>query len=45
VLLTGYMIESTLPLSMGIELKPESLVQVTVQHVDARKDVLTVFLG
>jgi len=45
VLLTEYMIESTLPLSMGIDLKPESLVQVTVQHVDARKDVLTVFLG
>ena len=45
VLLTEYMIESTMPVSMGIELKPESLVQVTVQHVDARKDVLTVFLG
>ncbi len=45
VLLTGYMIESALPTSIGIELKPESVVQVTVQHVDARKDVITVFLG
>ena len=45
ILLTGFMIESALPLSMGIELKPETLIQVTVQHVDARKDVLTVFLG
>jgi len=45
VLLTGYMIESALPLSMGIDLKPETLIQVTVQHVDARKGVLTVFLG
>jgi exoribonuclease II len=45
VLLTGYIIESTLPLSMGIELKPETLVQVTIQHVNARKDILTVFLG
>ena len=45
VLLTGYMIESALPLSMGIELKPETFIQVTVQHVDARKGVLTVFLG
>jgi exoribonuclease II len=45
VLLTGYMIESALPLSMGIDLKPETLVQVTIQHVNARKDVLTVYLG
>ena len=45
ILLTEYMIECTLPISSGINLKPEDLVQVTIQHVDARKDILTVFLG
>lgn len=44
ILLTNYMIECTLPVSAGIDLKPEDLVQVTIQHVDARNDVLTVFL-
>jgi len=45
VLLTGYMLECALPLSMGIELKPKDVIQVTIQRVDARKDVLTVFLS
>ena len=44
ILLTNYMIECALPASVGIDLKPEDLVQVTIQHVDARNDVLTVFL-
>lgn len=44
-LLTEYMLECQLPLSIGIDLKPEDLVQVTIQHVNARSDVLTVFIG
>lgn len=45
ILLTEYMLECTLPLSQGVNLKPEDVIQVTLQHVNARKDVLTVFLG
>jgi len=45
VLLTEYMVEALLPVSAGITLNPEAVVQVTVQHVDARRDVLSVFLG
>jgi exoribonuclease-2 len=45
LLLTGYMLECNLPLSGGMNLKPEDMVQVTLQHVNARRDVITVFLG
>lgn len=45
ILLTEYMLECVLPLSQGVNLKPEDVIQVTLQHVNARKDVLTVFLG
>jgi len=45
VLLTDYMIEAFLPVSAGMEKKPEENVQVTVQHADARRDILTVSLG
>lgn len=45
ILLTEYMIECSLPLSAGTDLKPEDLIQVTIQHTNARKDVLSVFLG
>ena len=45
ILLKAYMIECTLPHSSGINLKPEDLVQVTVQHVNARRNILSVFLG
>ena len=44
-LMTDYMIECVLPSSSGINLKPEDLIQVTIQHVDARKDILSVFMG
>ena len=44
-LMTDYMIECVLPNSSGINLKPEDLIQVTIQHVDARKDILTVYVG
>lgn len=45
VLLTEYMVECDLPASNGVRLDPGSVVQVTLQHVDARRGVLTVFLG
>ena len=45
ILMPAYMIECDLPLSAGTTLKPEDLVQVTIQHVDARRDLLRVFLG
>jgi exoribonuclease-2 len=45
ILLTDYMIECTLSGAEGIKLKPEDLIRVTVQHVSARNDTLTVFLA
>ena len=45
ILLTAYMIECFLPQSSGIDLKPEDLVQVTIQHVNARRNTLSVFMG
>lgn len=45
LLLTEYMIEVDLPVSGGINLKPEDVVRVTLQNVDARKDIVTVFLS
>ena len=45
ILLSGYMIECDLPLSGGIELKPEDLIQVTIQNVKARKDQIVVYFG
>jgi exoribonuclease-2 len=45
VLLKAYMLECSLPLAGGIDLKPEDLVQVTIQHVNARRNTLSLFLG
>jgi len=45
VLLTEYMLECDLPLSSGIDLKPEDLIQVKIQRVNARKDVISVFMS
>jgi exoribonuclease-2 len=45
VLLTEYMIECSLPLCPGIELKPEDVIKVTLQNVNARKDILQAFLS
>ncbi|QTA82334.1 Exodeoxyribonuclease II family protein [Desulfonema limicola] len=44
-LMTEYMVECPLPLSSGISVKPEDLVRVTIQHVNARKDALSVFIS
>ena len=45
ILLKAYMIECPMPQSSGIDLKPEDLVQVTIQHVNARNNTLSVFMG
>jgi exoribonuclease-2 len=45
ILLTEYMIECDLPFSSGLELKPEDLIQVTIQNVNARKELLQVAIG
>jgi exoribonuclease II len=45
VLIPAYMIECDLPLSAGIGLSPEDLVQITIQHVNARKNTLSIFMG
>jgi exoribonuclease-2 len=45
ILISEYMIECDLPLSGGIDLKPEDLIQITIQHANARKNVLSVFMG
>ncbi len=45
ILMTTYLIECKLSLSGGWNLKPQDLVQATIQHVNARRDVLTVSLG
>jgi exoribonuclease II len=45
VLLQNYMMECRLSGADNITLRPEDLVQVTIQHVHARNDVITVVLG
>jgi exoribonuclease-2 len=45
ILLNEYMLECGLPLSSGIDLKPEDLVQVRIQYVNARNDMIAVYLG
>ena len=45
VLLTEYMLECDLPLLNGVNIKPEDLIQVTIQHVNARKDIFSVFFS
>jgi len=45
ILLPEYMLECEMPISSSIELKPEDYIQVTIQHVSARRDILSVFMG
>ncbi len=45
LLLTDYMLECDLPVTGFMDLKPEDLVQVTLQKVNARKDLLALALG
>ena len=42
VLLKEFMLESRLPIS-GLKLKPGDQIQVTIQHADARRGLLTLF--
>jgi exoribonuclease-2 len=44
ILLNEYMMECNLPLSSGLDLKPEDLIQVKIQHVNARNDMLAVYM-
>jgi exoribonuclease-2 len=45
VLLTDYMLECDLPMTGFLDLKPEDLIQVTIQSVSARKDMVALTLG
>jgi exoribonuclease-2 len=45
VLIPDYMIECELPASGRLDLKPEDLIQIKIQYVDARRDVFSVFMG
>lgn len=45
VLIKEYLIECSLPLQNGYNLKPEDLIQITIQHVNAQRDVLVIFSG
>jgi exoribonuclease-2 len=45
ILIPTYMIECFMPMTGGVKLKPEDYVQITFQHVNARKGDLTVFMG
>ena len=43
VLLMNYLVECDIPLTSGLNLKPEDVIEVTIQHVNARRGMLTVF--
>ncbi len=45
ILLKDFMVECDLPLSSGIDLKPEDLVRVKIQQVNARNNNISVFIG
>ena len=45
ILLTAYLLECRMPVSGGWELKPGDLIQITIQHVNARQDKVAVILG
>ena len=45
VLIPDFMLECDLPLHGGIDLRPEDLVQVTIQRADARRDILNISIG
>jgi exoribonuclease-2 len=45
VLLKDYMLECKVPSAAGINLKPEDVIRVVIQHVNARKDLISVYPG
>jgi len=44
-LIPEYMIECDLPIHGSCTLKPEDLIQIRIQHVNARKDIFSIFMG
>ncbi|MBW2591744.1 MAG: RNB domain-containing ribonuclease [Deltaproteobacteria bacterium] len=44
-LIPEYMIECELPVSSRLDLKPEDLIQIKIQYVNARKNIFSVFMG
>lgn len=44
-LLPDYMIESEIPVPDGMSLKPEDVVELTIQHANARKDLFAVSMS
>ena len=45
VLLPDYLLECRLPKTSGTKIKPQDLVQVTIQHVSARNNTISIFFG
>ncbi len=45
VIIPEYMFECKLAQSSGISLKPADIIQVTIQHANARNDSLAIFMG
>jgi exoribonuclease-2 len=45
ILLKDYMLECKVPTASGINLKPEDVIRVVIQHVNARKDLISVYPG
>ncbi|MFZ1983564.1 MAG: ribonuclease catalytic domain-containing protein [Desulfatitalea sp.] len=45
ILIPAYMIECNLAGADHVSLKPEDLIQITLQHVHARNEVINVYLG
>ncbi len=45
VLLPDYLLECRLPKSSSAGFKPKDLIQVTIQHVNARNNVIAIFFG
>ncbi|MBF0100527.1 MAG: RNB domain-containing ribonuclease [Desulfobacterales bacterium] len=45
ILLSSYMLECKLTVSNRIELKPQDIIQVVIQHANARNDQLSIYVG
>ena len=45
VLLPDYLLECRLPKTSGARIKPQDLVQITIQHVSARNNTISIFFG
>ncbi len=45
IVITAYMVECKLPLTSGMHLVPGDLIQITFQHINARNDLLSVYMG